>query len=213
MRLAGGIFNNRAPLSKHCRDHDIHRSADGDLVKIYSRAVELTVGSIRNDEAVFNVNIRTKRGHTFYMLINRPHAKVAASGHSRLGAAEAPEHRANKVIGSADLAHQIIWSVIIGNIAAIHLYGRFIYKANLRAKVSENGQKHIGIADLGNIFNTANALDQKRGRDYRNSGIFRTAYLNFTVKGYSAVNNIFIQKKHLPSYWQSRTPYQSLILS
>ena len=56
-----------------------------------------------------------------------------------------------------------------------------------------NMQKNIYIRNVRNIFNSANAVTQKCGRNNRNSGVFRPADLHFAVEAVTAFDDVFFQ--------------------
>ena len=190
MRLTRGVFDDGTAVRQRRGEDDVHRRADRYLVKIDARAVQLAVRRFGIDEAVAHVDVGSERRHALDMLLDRTDAEIAAAGHRGLGAAEAAEHRADEVIRRADLARQIERRVDAANARAVDLDGRFVDKANLSAEVAEDRQQHIGIADLGNIFDPADAVDQKRRGDDRDSGVFRPADLHFAAQCRAAVDNI-----------------------
>ena len=193
MRLARGVLDDGTPLSEGRRKDYIHRRADGDLVEIYSRAVELTVSRGGIHKAVADVNIRAQSGHALDMLVYRTDAEVAAAGHGGLRGAEAAEHCADKIVRSSYLAHEVIRRVAVMDVRAVYFYGGFIYKADFRAEVGQDRQKHIRVAYLGEVLYTAHAVNHQSRRDYRDRRILRSAYLNFAVQRAAALNNIFFQ--------------------
>ena len=156
------------------------------------------VGGVGIDKAVSDLDIGAEGGHALDMLVDGTDAEVAAAGHGGLCAAEAAEHCADKVIRRPDLAHEVVGGVLIAHLSAVYLNGGLVDIADLRAKLGENGQQHIGIAYLRHVLYTADAVDHEGCRNYRNGGILRAADLDLTAQCGPAFDYIFLHCVHLP---------------
>ena len=82
---------------------------------------------------------------------------------------------------------------------AVDFYGRSIDEPDLRAHVGQDGQEHIGVADLGHVFYAADAVyHQGRGDDCHRR-VLRAADLHFAVQHSAAFYHVFFQELHLPT--------------
>ena len=193
VRLARRILDHGAAARKRCRDDDIHRRADRDLIQIYLCPVQAAVRRIGIDKAVFHLDVRAHRGHALDVLVDRPDAEIAAAGHGRLGRAEAAEHRADEVVRRADLAHQVIRRLGEAHLGAVDLDGGGAEVFHPRAQPLQDLQEHIHVADLGHILDPADTVDHQRCRNDRHCRVFRAADLDLPVQGSAAMYYISIQ--------------------
>ena len=203
--LPGGVFNDGTALGQSGRKDDVHGCAHGHLVQVDPRAAEPAVSGVGVDKAVFHIYVRAKGGHALDMLLDGPHAEVAAAGHGGLGAAEAAKHCADEIIGSPDLAGQVKGYVLIMYVRTVDLDGGSIDKADLCAHMGQDGQKHVGVADLRDVFNAADAVDHKCCGDDGHGRVFRAADLHLTVEHCAAFDHVFFQVLHLPTMVGSLT--------
>ena len=79
------------------------------------------------------------------------------------------------------------------NGARVNLHRRTVDAANAGTQGFQNFQGHGDIADVREIFNTANAFRQNDGGQNRYRGIFRAADLHFTVQTVTADDPKFFQ--------------------
>ena len=204
MRLLRRVLDDRPAPGHGGREDDVHRGADGDLVEVYPRAVELAVYGLGIDEAPCDLHVRAEGGHALYVLVYGPDAEIAAAGHRRLGRAEAAQHRADKVVGRAYLAHQVIGGIGIPHVGAVDLHRVAVYHAYLSAEVLEYRHEHVRVAYLRNVLKPAHAVHHQGGGDYGNCGVLSAADLPLAVKGLAAFNDILFQIFHLPKPWGKR---------
>ena len=66
--------------------------------------------------------------------------------------------------------------------------------SDIGAQILQDPQKQIDIADLGNVFNTAQPADHQGGGNNGDSGIFCATDMDISVQGTTALDNIFGQK-------------------
>ena len=192
VRLARRVFDDRASLGEHGGDHNVHRRADGDLIEIYARAAQPSAGDVRGDE-IGNIDLRAEGVHALDVLVDRPDAEVAAARHRRAGNAEPAEHRADKIVRRADLAHAVIVRAHPGGVRRVDLHGGAVDLLDLRAERFENEQQRLGIADLGQVFNAAFAVYHERRRNDGYRRILRAADLHFAVQTVAASDSISFQ--------------------
>ena len=192
VRLARRVFNDRASLGEHGGDHDVHRCADGDLIEIYARAAQPSAGDVRGDK-IGNIDIRAESVHALDMLVDRPDAEIAAARHRRTSNAEPAEHRADKIIRRADLAHAVIVRAHPCGVRRVDLHGGAVDPLDLRAERFENEQQRLGVADLGKVFNAAFAVYHERCRNDGYRRILRAADLHFAVQAVAASDSISFQ--------------------
>ena len=204
VRLLRRVLDDRPAAGHGGREDDVHRRADGDLVEIYPRAVELAVYGLGIDEAPRDLHVRAEGGHALYVLVDGPDAEIAASRHRGLGRAETAQHSADKVVGCAYLAHQVIGGIGIPHVGAVYLHRVAVYHAYLSAEVLEYRHEHVRVAYLRNIFKPAYAVHHKGGRDYGHGGVLSAADLHLSVQGLAAFNDILFQTIHLPKPWGKR---------
>ena len=197
MRLSRRIFNYCSAAGHGCRENDIHRCADGYLIKIYLRAVQLAALRLGIHKAVADIDLRAKGVHALYMLVDRTDAEVASAGHSCLRAAESAEHRTDEVIRCADFAHQLKGSVAEANITAVYFYSAGADHSDLGAELSQYCKEHIGIADLRHILYAADPVYHQRCRDYCDRSILCSAYIDLALKRFPAVNDVLFHMLHL----------------
>ena len=192
VRLARCIFDDRASLGEHGGDHNVHRRADGDLIEIYARAAQPSAGDVRGDE-IGNIDLRAEGVHALDVLVDRPDAEVAAARHRRAGNAKPAEHRADKIVRRADLAHAVIVRAHPGGVRRVDLHGGAVDLLDLRAERFEDEQQRLGIADLGQVFNAAFAVYHERRRNDGYRRILRAADLHFAVQTVAASDSISFQ--------------------
>ena len=211
MRLARRVFDDRAAAGRDGGEDDVHRRADGDLVKIDARAAQAAVRRLRDHEAAAHVDIGAERRHALDVLFDGTNAEIAAAGHGRLGPAEAPEHRADQIVGRTDLSGQIVGRIHAARGGAVDLDRRAVDESDLRAEVAEDGQQHIRVADLRYILDTADAVDQKRRGDDGDRRVLRAADLHFAAQGRAAVDNVFFHV-HAPFQQSGLGPILDIII-
>ena len=198
MGLSGGVLDDGPAGGQDRGDHDVHGCAHGDLVQIDPGAVQMSVQRIGVDEAVLHADLGPQGGHALHVLVNGAHAEIAAAGHGGLGAAEAAQHGADQIIGGPDLAHQIVGGVLISGVGAVDFNGRFIDIADPGAELGQDRQKHIGVADLGNIFNTAYAFHQQSCRNDGHRCVLGAADIHNAAQRSSAVDHILFHRIPFP---------------
>ena len=159
--------------------------------------MQLAVRNLGVHEAVSHIHFRAESSHSLDMLINGPYSEIASAGHCGFRASETAEHSADKIIGGADLAHQLKRRIAEPNIAAVNLDRAGAQNAHLGAELRENGQQHICIAYLRHILNTAHAVNHECRRNDSNRRVFCSAYINFALKRFSTVYDVFFHMLHL----------------
>ena len=131
MRLSRRIFDDRAAARRHGGEDNVHRRADRDLVKIDARTAQAALRRLGDHKAVAYVHLGAERRHALDVLFDGANAEIAAAGHGRLGLAEAPEHRADQIIGGADLSGEIVRSVDAARRGAVDLDRRAVDESDL----------------------------------------------------------------------------------
>ena len=189
VRLARRVFDDRASFGEHGGDHNVHRCADGDLIEIYARAAQPSAGDVRGDE-IGNIDLRAEGVHALDVLVDRPDAEVAAARHRRAGHAEPAEHRADKIIRRADLAHTVIVRAHPCGVRRVDLHGGTVDPFDPCAERFKNEQQRLGVADLGKVFDAAFAVYHERRRNDGYRRILRAADLHFAVQAVAASDSI-----------------------
>ena len=124
------------------------------------------------------------------MLVDGARAEVAAAGKGDSGVTEAAKLRADEIIGGADAAHEGVGGLAVLDVDAGDLQRVGTQTADLRTHVVQNLQQQMHVGDVGDVFNTAGAVD-KQGRGQNSNGcIFRAADGNGSVQGLSAPDDI-----------------------
>ena len=197
MRLSCSVFDYRPAACHGGRKDDIHRCADRYFIKIYLCSVKSAVGRFGINEAVADIDIRTKGVHALYMLVDGANAEVASAGHSCFCAAESAEHCTDEIIRCADLAHKLKGSVAKSYVAAVYLYSAGTDHSDLGAELGQYCKEHVGIADLRHIFYAADAVNHQCGRNYRDRRVFCSTYINLALKRFSTVYDVLFHILHL----------------
>ena len=100
MRFLGAIFDHRVPLSQRGGHHDVHGSAYGHHIQIDVGSGETAGLHDGVDIAALRGDTGTQSGKALYMLVDGADAaEIAAAGHGDLGSAEAPQQRADEIVG------------------------------------------------------------------------------------------------------------------
>ena len=100
MRLLGGVFNHGVALGQYGGHHDVHGGADGHDIQIDVGAGEAAGLHGGIDVAPLGGNAGAQRAKALYVLVNGADAaEIAAAGHGDLGSAEAPQQRADEIVG------------------------------------------------------------------------------------------------------------------
>ena len=131
MRFSRRVFNDRTAAGRHGGEDDVHRRADGDLVKIDARAAQAAVRRLGDHKAVSHVDLRSESRHALDVLFDGTNAEIAAAGHGRFGLAEATEHRADQIVGRADLSGQIVRRIHAARGGAVDLDRRAVDEPDL----------------------------------------------------------------------------------
>ena len=197
MRFLGGIFNDGGALGEHGGHHNVHRCTDGDHVEIDVRALHAPAVGLGADKVAL-AYLSAHGNKTLDVLVNRANAaKVAAAGHGDLRLAEATEQRANEIVGGADLVGKLLRDLRGGNVAAVDLDAAAVEKTDIRAELLQNLEQRGHVGDLRNIFNAADAVDQKSSGNDGDRGIFCAADAHFTKERVTALNDVFRHKNSL----------------
>ena len=77
-------------------------------------------------------------------------------------------------------------------VRAVDLHGGTVDAVHLGAEPLENREEHFHIADLRNVFQTADALHEEDRRYDCNGSVFRAADRNFAMQRSTAADHIFI---------------------
>ena len=125
------------------------------------------------------------------MQVNGPRAQITAAGHGHLRGAEAAEQSADEVVGGTDLAGQFIGDIGAVHAGTVDLHRAAVDGAHMGAQFLQDLEDQRNIADLGDVFDAAGAVYQQSRRDNGNSGVFRAADIDFTMKGLTALDYIF----------------------
>ena len=193
MGLLGHIFQHRHSLRQHAGQHQVHGGAHGHHVQIDLSSLQSGPVGGGADVAVFHFHPGAQGGQALDVLVDGASAQVAAAGHGHLRVAEAAQQRAHQIVAGPDLAPDLIGHRPVADVAAVHLHGGAVDGAHTGVQFLQHVQQQGHIADLGNIFNAANALYQQGGGDNSHSGIFRAADFYFTIKRSPAMDHVLFQ--------------------
>ena len=196
MGLTGGVFDDGGPLGQCRRHHNVHGSAHGHHVQIDVGPLQMTVLGPGVDVAALHGHLRAHGGKALDMLVDGPHAEIAAAGHGHRGLAKAAQQRAQQVIAGPDPPRQLIAGAGGTDGAAVQLHRVAVQDPHLRAQLIQNREEQRHIADLGNVLNAAYAVHHQSGRNDGHRRVFRAADRDLTIQGTAAVNDIFIQDLH-----------------
>ena len=118
-RFPGGVLDNRHPLGKHRRHHQVFGASDGRNVKVDDISLH-PAGDLSINIAALETAGNPQTLQTGDMKINWPGTNGAASRQRHLGLTQAGEQRPKNQDGSPHRLHQIIGSLRIDQITAIN---------------------------------------------------------------------------------------------
>ena len=172
VRFLGRVFDGGGTLCQCRGHHNVHGGAHGDHVQIYRRTHQTAAFGGGVDEAALHGHLSAHGGEALDVLVDGPDAEVAAAGHGHGGLTEAAQQRAQQIIAGTDAARQIVGRAGGVDGAAVDLDGVAVQHAHPGAQLLQNGEEQGHIADLGDVFDTADAIHQQGGRDDGNGGVF-----------------------------------------
>ena len=210
MGLLRGVFDDGHALRQRGGQHNVHGGAHGDHVHVNLGAHQLVPFGPGLDVAAADVHLGPHGHKALDVLVDGPPAEVAAARRGHLGAAETSQKRTDEIIGGADFPRQLVGHFSVADMGAVHVHRGPVHRAHVGAQLLQDGQNQGHIADLGNIFNTADAVHQKRGRDNSHRRVFCSADFNFTVKRLPTADHILCQSGTLYSFRRSRTALRGI---
>ena len=77
---------------------------------------------------------------------------------------------------------------------AVQLHGVAVQHPNSGAQLLQNVQQQRHVADLGNVFNAADAVYQQGGGNNADGGVFGAADGDLAEQRMAAANNILVHK-------------------
>jgi hypothetical protein len=104
--------------------------------------------------------------------------QIAAAGHGDAGSAETPQHYADKIIGRADAAHELLIALVVVKLPAVYNGGALVDGVHSGAHNMHVRQQQAYVAYLRNILNPANPVHKHRGRQNRSHRVLPAAYPN-----------------------------------
>ena len=141
------------------------------------------------DKAALHNDLGAQGGKALHMLVDGAEtAEVAAAGHGDLRPAEAAQQGAHQIVGGADLPRGILLGTGGVDLPAVDLHRVAVDGADVGAQLLQDTQAKGHVGDLGDVFNTADAVHHEGGGDNGNSGILRADDLYFTKQGFSTLN-------------------------
>lgn len=154
MRFFRGVFNYRQALSLYSREHNVHRSADGNHIKI-NMAAQKPVGLNADYGAVDKLMLCAKGGKALEMLVHRPYTKVTAAWHGNLRFFISAEQGAQQVIGGAHSLDLFICCNGRAYSPRIDFQSGFVDSFNVCSNFLKDFCNKGDVADVRYIFNTA----------------------------------------------------------
>ena len=199
MRLLCAVFEHGLTLRENCCEHDVHGRADRNDVKIDMCAMQAFFRRFRaNVAALGQSDLGAERLEALDVLVDRPHtAEVAAAGHCNLSIAVLAEQHAEQIIGSAQLALQLVR--LEGRVLGIlDFHGGGIDKTDLSAQLAHDLHLKRYIDDFRYILDADRAVREQSRRYNRDRSILRARNRYFTVQRLAAVDYIFGQSQPTP---------------
>ena len=190
MRFFSSVFYNGFALGLYGSKHNIHGCANRHNVEINIGTLKIAFGSIGNYHTVHNVHISTHGLESLDVLVNGTHAKITAAGHCAAGVTKATKHCADEVIGCSDGAHHFAGAFPAAYAAAINIHSVLVNSTDIGTHCFKDIQKERYVANLGYIFNSANAVNQQGCRYNGNGRVLCAADFNFAIQRFSAANDI-----------------------
>ncbi len=191
----GGVLNDGGALGQSARQHQIHGGAHRDDVHVDGGAHEMAAARHGVDDAAVHVHVRAHGGEALDVLVNGPPpaAEITAAGGGNLGGAEAAQQGADEIIGGADLPGQGVGDPGVADVGAVDLHSGAVDGFDISAQLLENVEDQRHVADLGDVFNAADTVDQKSGGENGHRRVFRAGDLHCAVKRFPAMDHIFRQ--------------------
>ena len=158
MRFFGCVFDNGRAGCQYGADHNVHRRADGNDVKVDTSAGQAGFRSDGTDKTVMQRNFRADGFKAFNMLIDRTCAEVTAAGKGNLCMTEAAKLSADQIIRCTNTAYQCVRCFAVTDVRAVNFQGVRTQAADDRTHVVENFKEKTDIRNVGDVFNTAGAV-------------------------------------------------------
>ena len=182
MGLLGGVFDDRHAGGQGGGQHNVHGGPHRDDIQVdLSPGQPGSVGHPGVDQAVAHLHVGPHGHKALDVLVHRPAAQVAAAGQGDLRPAEPAEQRPHQIVAGTDFPSQLVGHLTVADMRAVHLYGGAVDQAHVGAQLPQDLKNQGNIADLGNVFNAADAVHQQGGGDDGYSGIFRAADVDGSV--------------------------------
>ena len=124
-------------------------------------------------------------------------APALTAGERERGAAIAAEHCAEQIIRGAHLADHIEGDLVIDDARGIDLHTAVVEKLDLGPDEPQDLDKYVDVLDQGEIFYYAGLPREYSGGDYRERGVFRSAYRYVAFKR-PAARYLIICHKQFP---------------
>ena len=196
MRLLGRVFNDRKSPGLHGGQHDVDRRAHRHHVEINGVAHQ-TLGHYIDHAMLHGRHRRSQRREALQMLIDGPHAEIAAARHGNPRRAEPAQQRADEIIRSPHVPRQIVRHHMSGNRPGIDLHRVFIQPAHLRADGRQNFKGCSHIHNVRYIFNTADAVGKDHSRKNGHHRVLGAADFHVADQPMAAIYSIFFQSAPL----------------
>ena len=213
--LGGGEVRHvaaHASVGQGGGQHDIHGGPYGDDVQIDLGALQATVLRACVDIAASDVHVGAHGHKALDMLINGTGAQVTAARRRHLGGPEPAQQRADKIIGSPDLAGHHVGYPGIADTGAVDVHRGTVHGADICTQFLENFQNKGDVADLGNVLDPAHAVHQQGGRNDGHRGVLGAADLDISIQRFAPVNHILRQNRtfypHSPDPLAAGSAYQ-----
>ena len=188
MGFPGGIFDDGPAFSQNRSQHDIHGGTDADHIQINICTMQLAVFRLGIDIPIRYFHFSPHGPHSLQMLVNGTDPKIAAARHRNLCFSKTAEKYTDEIIGCTDLAHGFASLLHGGKIAAVKLHRCPVDRSDRRAHLIHIGQHQAHIADLRDIFYSANTVHQHGCGNNRNGSVLRAADLQFAMQRFPAAD-------------------------
>ena len=192
--LLGGVLDDGVALRQNGSHHDVHGGPHGHHVQIDVGAVETARLRGGVDEAALHHHLGAHGGEALHVLVDGPHAEVAAAGHGHLRLPEPAQQGADEVVGGPDLPGQVIAGAGGADVGAVDLHGVGIDGPDARAQIFQDPEAQRHVRDLGDVLNAADTVHQQGGGDDGHGGVLGAADGDLAVQGSTAVDNYFLQE-------------------
>ena len=125
--------------------------------------------------------------------------QIASCEAEQKKAGETAQQSADEIVGSPELPGKLIRGPSGVDVTAVDLHRVSVQHPDAGPQLLQNGEQQRHVADLGDVFNAADAVHQNGGGNNGNGGVLRTADLHLAEQRLASVYDVFCQRSDLVS--------------